>query len=72
MAAFPVPSRAPRVQASRIRSSPNESDTLDRLHLQGAPHGIIGPAAGARCMAVETVQWHGAKARAAIRVTRSG
>ena len=41
MAPFPGPSRAPIVQASRKRSTPNVSDALDGLHLQGALHGII-------------------------------
>ncbi len=41
MAAFPVPSRDPVVQAYLKLSTSNVSDTLDRLQLRGAPHGIL-------------------------------
>lgn len=41
MAPFPVASRDPVVQAYLKLSTPNVSDALDRLQIQGAPHGIV-------------------------------
>jgi 4-hydroxy-4-methyl-2-oxoglutarate aldolase len=41
LAPFPVASRDPIVQAYLKLSTPNVSDALDRLQLQGAPHGIV-------------------------------
>lgn len=41
MAAYPVPSRDPLVQAYLRLSTTNVSDALDRLQLRGAPHSIL-------------------------------
>lgn len=41
MTPYPIPSRDPYVQAYLKLSTSNVSDALDRLHLKGAPHGIL-------------------------------
>ena len=41
MAPFPIPSRDALVQGFLKLSTPNVSDALDRLNINGAPHGIV-------------------------------